>query len=225
MKKTLLILLILLLCSLCLTALAEEVPYRQRVSRPDEMIFAGPSYDEACVSTVYRVGVYTIVEEVDDGEGHLWGRLKSGAGWIDLTHVRSEEAAAMPVSAAFAVHCPPANACHAFWIAEDDTVSWLAFRAYETLSDVRVVTLDVTDEGYAVGETLYTLPLWTTDQPLLAGVVFYGDMTAYGLCCTDAQGMPRCFAATISGRNGMLILEEWPVIVGPDGAIVVTVAP
>ena len=66
MRKLPLILLALLLCCL-LPAQAEEVPYRQRVARPDEMIFSEPGYDGFCTGTVRKAGVYTIVEEVDDG--------------------------------------------------------------------------------------------------------------------------------------------------------------
>lgn len=209
--KRLLIVLMLLLC-IALPALAEETPYRQRVTRPDEMIFSGPSYDHFCVGTVREAGVYTIVEEVDDGEGHLWGRLKSGVGWIDLTHVRSEEIAAWPVSAAFAADCPPSSACHAFWMEEGEWVSWIAFRAHELLTDVQLVEYDMTEADYASLRTLHTLPAFTPDVPLLAGVVFYGDMTTYGLTFTDASGQQRCFAVSISGRNGMLVLEEIPLI-------------
>ena len=42
--KKLLMLLALLLC-VALPAMAEDVPYRQRVARPDEMVFSGPSVD------------------------------------------------------------------------------------------------------------------------------------------------------------------------------------
>lgn len=198
---------LLALC-LVLPALAEETPYRQRVTRADEMIFEGPGYDEFCVGTVREAGVYTIVEEVQDGEGHLWGRLKSGAGWLDLTHVRSAQVAAQPVSAAFAEQCMPAGGFHGYAMAEDDAMTWLAFRAYQPLSNVRLVNLVLTEEGFAVGESLHTLPEMTPETPLLAGVVFWGDMTTYGLLFTDEAGQERFFAAYISGRNGMLILEE-----------------
>ena len=66
MKKVLLCLLL----ALCMTlpALA-EVPYLQKVLRPDEMIFSGPSYDEFCVGTVREKdkaaeqAFYSFVEE------------------------------------------------------------------------------------------------------------------------------------------------------------------
>ena len=209
MKKVLLCLLL----TLCMTlpALA-EVPYLQKVQRPDEMIFSGPSYDEFCVGTVREKGTFTIVEEVDDGEGHLWGRLKSGAGWIDLTHVRSEEIAAWPVSAAFHEHCPPTGAFHRICVEESEFTVWIVFRAWQPLTDVQLVSLNMAaEEGFAIEETLAVLPEWDAEEPLLTGVVFYGDMTSYGLLVTDADGAQRLFAVSISGRNGMLLMEELPL--------------
>jgi hypothetical protein len=46
-------------------------------------IFNGPGYDSVFARSVGQDGVYTIVEEawVD---GHCWGKLKSGAGWVML---------------------------------------------------------------------------------------------------------------------------------------------
>lgn len=202
-----------LFLALCLTlpALA-EVPYLQKVLRPDEMIFSGPSYDEFCVGTVREKGTYTIVEESDDGEGHLWGRLKSGAGWIDLTHVRSEEIAAWPVSAAFAEDCPPGDVYHRFAAEESEYTVWLAFRAYEPLTGVQLVSLNMAaEEGFAIEDAICSLETLTPDAPLLAGVTFPGDMSAYGLLFTDGEGLPRLFAVSISGRNGMLLLEELPL--------------
>lgn len=210
-------LMILLLLALFLpfAASAEAVPYRQRVARPDEPVFDGPGYDAGYVATVREAGVYTIVEEVWDEEGNLWGRLKSGAGWVDLTHVRSPEIAALPVSAGFAEGSLPVDAAHTFLMEDSEYTVWLAFRAYEPLMDVRFVSLALTDEGFAIDSTLYALPEMTAEQPLLTGVVFPGDMTTYGLHFRDGSGVRRFFAVSISGRNGMLILEEWPVVEAP----------
>lgn len=218
MKK---LLMALLLICLPIAALAAEVPYLQKVTRPDEPVFAGPSYDEGYAGTVREAGVYTIVEEAEDGEGSLWGRLKSGAGWIDLTHVRSEEVAALPVSASFAEEELPGEGWHTYVMEDSADTVWVAFRAYEPLTEVRFVALEVTEEGFAISETLHALPEMTAEQPLLTGVVFYGDMTTYGLHFTDSAGDKRFFAAYISGRNGMLILEEWAVTAGPDGTLTI----
>lgn len=210
-------LLLLVMLSLPALAPAEGVPYLQKVKRPDEMIFAGPSYDEICVGTVMVKGTFTIVEEADDGEGHLWGRLKSGAGWIDLTHIRSEEVAAWPVSAAFSHDCPVPEGSTTFCMEDSEYTTLIAFRAYEPLTDVALVSLDMAADAAPIpAEVLALLPDMSQDAPLLAGVVFYGDMTTYGLSFTDADGRSRLFAVSISGRNGMLILEELPVLISTN---------
>ena len=210
MKKLPLLLAILLCLTLLTPACAQDVPYLQKVRRADEMIFSGPGYDEFCVGTVKVVGTFTIVEEATDGEGHLWGWLKSGAGWIDLTHVRDEDIAAWPVSAAFAEDCPPQGEHTAHCVEESDYTTWIAFRAYAPLTEVALLQLDVaTDEESIPARVLATWPTLTPDAPLLVGVVFYGDMTTYALQCTDEAGQVHLFPVTISGRNGMLLLDHW----------------
>lgn len=209
----------LCLFALCLpfAALAEFTPYLQRITRPDEPIFDGPGYDAGYVSTVREAGVYTIVGEALDEEGNLWGRLKSGAGWLDLTHVRSPEAAALSVTASLVEDAQSAAEYHTCIIEDSEYTSWLIFHAREMLTDIRLVSLELTEEGFAIGETLHALPELPPEQPLLAGVVFHGDMTTYGLRFTDDAGQQRLFAAYISGRNGMLVLEEWAVVSGTEG--------
>ena len=85
----------------------------------------------------------------------------------------------------------------------------LLFHAHEALTNVRVESLTPNGVAYMPEQTLYTLPLLTPEKPLVIGVVYYGDMTAYGLSFTDATGTERHFAAYMSGRNGMLLLEEY----------------
>lgn len=66
-----------------------KFPYTVNVSRSDQPIYSGPGYDYDYEGTVEIAGIYTIVDEAYDSYGNLWGKLKSGAGWIDLTSVRS----------------------------------------------------------------------------------------------------------------------------------------
>ena len=200
----------LCLFALCLpfAALAEFTPYLQRITRPDEPIFDGPGYDAGYVSTVREAGVYTIVGEALDEEGNLWGRLKSGAGWVDLTHVRSPEEAALPISAGFAEDEQLTDECCCVVADDSEYALWIIFHAYETLRDVRLMSLDVTDYGLAIGEQLSMLPEMSDQTPLAARVSFPGDMSAYGIAFEDRDGARRFFVVSISGRNGMLVLEE-----------------
>ena len=96
------------------------------------------------------------------------------------------------------------------FIAEDSeyTVK-MAFNAEEVLSDVQFFSLGYDEDGnYQVAEILYTLEEITPDMPFVAGVVFYGDMTAYGISFNDSSRQRHNYAVSISGRNGELILNE-----------------
>lgn len=47
-------------------------------------IYQKPDWNSGFVQYVGASGLYTIVEEAYDSQGNLWGRLKSGAGWVIL---------------------------------------------------------------------------------------------------------------------------------------------
>ena len=184
------------------------VPYLQDIDCADQSVYSGPGYDYSFVGTVRKRGTYTIVEEAEDSEGNLWGKLKSGMGWVDLTQIRSEEYRSALVSANFAeedliLH----GAYHYFSDGQEYRVP-IAFRAYGTLRDVTLYTIGYDAEGPFPGEDLYSLPLMTQEMPLVAELAFPGDMTMYGIRFTDEDGVPHSCTVFISGRNGALMLTE-----------------
>lgn len=61
-------------------------PYRVRVKIDNLSIWAGAGTNTKRVRLIEK-GVYTIVEESKGQGAALWGRLKSGAGWISLDNV------------------------------------------------------------------------------------------------------------------------------------------
>lgn len=65
------------------TPVQSELPYTVNLSA-DTAIYKGPSLDTDYVRSVAKNGVYTIVEESWDSVGNLWGKLKSGLGWVFL---------------------------------------------------------------------------------------------------------------------------------------------
>lgn len=65
------------------TALPE---YKVRITANSLNYRAGPGTNYAVNGTISKGGVYTIVEEAKDKNGGLWGKLKSGAGWISLQY-------------------------------------------------------------------------------------------------------------------------------------------
>ena len=62
-------------------------PYKVRVSIKDLNIRKGPGTNYAS-NGFCPVGVYTIVEESDGAGATKWGKLKSGAGWVNLDYAK-----------------------------------------------------------------------------------------------------------------------------------------
>jgi N-acetyl-anhydromuramyl-L-alanine amidase AmpD len=60
-----------------------KVPYTVRITATDLRIRKGPGTNNAIVSVI-KPGVYTIVSEATGQGATLWGKLKSGLGWVSL---------------------------------------------------------------------------------------------------------------------------------------------
>lgn len=187
----------------------EKFPYLQKVTHADQSIYGGPSYDYGFVDTVKLAGTYTIVEEAWDDEGNLWGKLKSGVGWIDLTEVRGRIASPPPVSANYADDLLLDGGNFEHFVADSSEYAVkIAFRANEVLTDVVFYSMQLMETEFEMDEALYSLPELTPDKPFVAQVLFPGDMSMYGIRFTDSSGHVRSYQITISGRNGSLFLME-----------------
>ena len=177
--------------------------YTLRIEDPETMLYAGPAFLSGAVAMVEEAGTYTIVEEAQDRDGNTWGKLKSGAGWICLT-----EPALAPIYADYAAES--FNAYHAYWSDETDYITSIGFTPAEKLTNVRFGLLDWFEtESWQMAEELYTMDEIDPDHAFLAQVVFWGDMTTYGISFTDADGAERHFAVSISGKDGSLICQEY----------------
>lgn len=177
--------------------------YTIRIGDPDTLIYAQPAFKYGSVALVEEAGVYTIVEEALDADGNTWGRLKSGVGWVCLT-----EPPLAPIHADYAEES--FNAYHAYWSDETDFITSIGFTPAETLTDVQFGLLDWFErEQYTMSEVLYTMDELDPEHCFLAQVVFWGDMTTYGISFTDADGEVRHFAVSVSGKDGSLICAEY----------------
>lgn len=63
-------------------------PYRVKVTADDLRIRSAPTTDSTIKGSITDHGVYTIVEESTGKGATLWGKLKSGVGWISLDYVK-----------------------------------------------------------------------------------------------------------------------------------------
>ena len=69
-------------------AVESSCPYLVKITADCLYIRKGAGTNTAKVGTITDHGVYTIMEERKGSGASLWGRLKSGAGWISLDYVR-----------------------------------------------------------------------------------------------------------------------------------------
>ena len=185
--------------------LAGEPPYLLYLSRADVQVFDGAGYDFGYVTTITEPGAYTIVAEAQDAEGNSWGKLKSGLGWIDLDRALEPVETQPPVTVSYA---DPAllgtGAYEEFAAEESEFTSYLLFTPLEPITDV---TLSLA--SYLGAEEMEPLSAWDSlEKPLMAAVVFYGDMTTYVLSFTDGAGTAQQYAVSLSGRNGALVWTQ-----------------
>ena len=190
------------------TTTVAEVGYTLRITRNDQAIYPTPSYDGAPVDMVGESGVYTIVEEAEDEYGNLWGKLKSGLGWVDLTEIRSEDYESALMSANYAEDTlMPEGECHHYSTGRE-CLSPIIFRTYSDLQNVTLFTLEFAEEDYVPGEDFFTLPEMTTEKPLVAELDFPGDFSAYGVRFEDEYGMTHTYHIADNLAYNKLIFKE-----------------
>ena len=67
---------------------SENVPYLVKITADVLNIRSGPGIANSRVGSISDHGVYTIVAESSGKGATLWGKLKSGAGWISLDYTK-----------------------------------------------------------------------------------------------------------------------------------------
>lgn len=171
-------------------------------------IYDSPSeMDGVCIGIIGEDGVFTIINEVQDELGNIWGELKSGAGWVNLNYIRYM--GEPPITAYFADVIDQIDEDQCDCIVDDsEYMVKIAFRANERLKNVRFTTLQCGD-GYEVEKNHHWIHWMEEDTYFVAGVVFYGDMTTYGISFVDEEGNERYYAVSLSGMNGALVLNEY----------------
>jgi hypothetical protein len=179
-----------------------KFPYLVKIVRADFPIYSGPSYDDYVVGTVEVATVYTIVDEVLNFEGYLWGKLKSGAGWVDLSLNQKETNNMPPITVSRAGRKLLEGGNYYYCRAEDSEYAYeIAFSAHDYLSDVSFFSIDAVGECTR-GPELFHMAQWNPGKPFVASVSFPGPASLYGLEFTDSDGVTHVYSVWESGRNG-----------------------
>jgi len=100
------------------------------------------------------------------------------------------------------------GSCQIYTVEESEYTQYLAAWVGETVTNFRLQSMLLNDQGYAADAVLHKVEQLSPESPFVAGVVFYGDMTGYGFAFTDALGAPHQYVVTLSGMDGSVILEE-----------------
>ena len=185
-----------------------QLPYLQTIHREDFSVWSGPGYDYAFVDTVQDATVYTIVAEIYDFKGNLWGRLRSGLGWVDLTLLRQEEAEPPILSANFSHADHLADETNHFYKGDTSGTAFTVF-VYETVTDMTFCPVYY-EETPVYEDPIFSLDTWEPDKAFVADVLFPGDMSLYAIRFTDSAGTRHTYLVGISGRNGSLYLTQVP---------------
>ena len=183
--------------------------YIERIPLADQSIFSEPSYESIFVGVVGKATNYTIVEEATDSQGNLWGKLKSGAGWVDLTEIRSGVREKLPVTVNLADQAviEDKNTIR-FTQSQYDYLFVVAFRPNQTVTNFRLYNMDLGEEKLEFGELLFTADRLTPQTPLVADLYLPGDLSTCAIVYEDAEGVTRCFYVADSLWNGTITMHE-----------------
>ena len=182
-----------------------KFPYTVTVSWSDQPIYSGPGYEFSYEGTVELAGVYTIMEECYDGFGNLWGRLKSGAGWIDLTNVyyrdTHDEADRVALSAVELKENTPGDVFY-----EGDNSQYAVWVGFSATGRVNF-TLYKMDYGIAenVIDKMLTGGTLRPGEVFVAKIAFPGDFDTYGMKITDTAGNTYYYTVYMSNMDGSLV--------------------
>lgn len=172
-------------------------------------IYSGPSYDETHAGVVGTDGTYTIVEERWDDEGNLWGKLKSGAGWVNLTDEEIARGALLRVC--FAEDLQTVGTPQELVFAHSEYAVKLAFMAGAELRDIEFYSMALGEARFEPDETLHRMSGLKKGEVLLVTVEFPGDFSFYGISFTDTAGERHHYAVSISGRNGESVMGDYTI--------------
>ncbi len=186
------------------------LPYTLKITRVDTPIYSDAGYGYDIVATTDISGEYTVTEETLDEHGTVWGKLESGRGWIDVKAVEEREAGGPAVMARLVSDKVLESGSYYSFVAEEsDYLERLIFDAARPVTNVKLSLLRQNDEGgYTEDKALYYLNELNETKPLVAGVVFYGDFTAYGISYNEGQ-KEYSYYLIISGKDGSLIMGEY----------------
>lgn len=167
-------------------------------------IYQRPDWNSGFVQYVGASGLYTIVEEAYDSQGNLWGKLKSGAGWVILSEGKQQADQSPQVTAQYADQSilNSGNYHHCIADSTEYAVS-VVFRTNISLTNVSLFYVNDVF-SFTPGPEAFHIDYWDPGMPFVAEISFPGDMSTFGLRFTDSTGITYTYALSTSGLDGSL---------------------
>ena len=185
-------------------------PYVAKISRADFPIYKGIGYETGFAAYVKKASAYTIVEEAEDEFGNLWGRLKSGAGGIDLTQLEKEEARGpvltlltltdQVLNSGNYLHCPAST---------EEYVAQILLKTNIELARIEFYPTYIGDDNTLFEEpTAYTQLNCPANKFLLVDIYLPGDLSEYGIRAIDKDGFVYRFSiySNLSGEGDPYVM-------------------
>jgi len=172
----------------------------------DQPIFEGPNYDSNYLGVVETAGNFAFSETALDDEDNLWGRLADGRGWVDLTYVEASKD--YPVTAGFAWQSLLDSGEYDHYLgSEHDYANEIAITPHDTLTDFTLYGMTVAC-SLQVDREIVNLGTLTPEMPLVATLMFPGDMSTYGIAF-NCGGTEYFYTISLSGRNGTVVFQPF----------------
>ena len=177
----------------------------QQVKAVGAYIFDEPSYDGGVVQPM-PTGTYTIVSEKTDDEGNLWGKLKSGLGWICLTEIRDFDE---PVAIGEPDPDMKKKGSYKEIVIHDSEYAFpVVIQACEKLTDVFLYSCELGDTDMVAAERLTGVDTLAKGKLLVVWLEFPGDFSTFQLDVTAKNGKVYSYQFMTSGRNGTLAVSR-----------------
>ena len=120
----------------------KEIPYLFQITDPDYPVYEEADYESDLAGSIQTAGVFTIIEETEDDEGDLWGRLKSGMGWVNLTDTKAVENQLIKGTFITETELDDLREYHRFAAEESEYISWILFESENVLTDITIELLE-----------------------------------------------------------------------------------
>ena len=187
---------------------ASKFPYLETVKFSDEAIYSGPGYEYNYAGTVEVAGVYTIVDEAYDAYGELWGKLKSGAGWINLSHSRNHSTPVGSSNYFVKAYRAGDNEKGDVFI-PDSTIDYAQKIGFQASKSVvfELYEINVMVDPAEIVRYLGTGYL-SAGETLIAEIGFHGDFTTYEIKVTDDYGVMHRYELSQSLMDGSLCFTQ-----------------